>query len=151
MARNSTNSTSPRRRGPVQCRCSVGSERAPASHACLARARASSVSEREDLLSSPSLASPFFSRYICRLSVSYALTHTHTPPLLREAPSPRINLYKAKPPHHCLLSVRNCCSFHHNVCGFFRSLSPRKVRRKRWRRMKLLLLIRVLRLVHFKR
>lgn len=39
VARNSANSTSPRRRGPVQCRCSVGSERAPASHACLARAR----------------------------------------------------------------------------------------------------------------
>lgn len=116
-----------------------------------ARARLLCVGKRgPPLLSLPRL-SLLLSLYLPSIRLLRSHTHTHTPPLLREAPSPRINLYKAKPPHHCLLSVRNCCSFHHNVCGFFRSLSPRKVRRKRWRRMKLLLLIRVLRLVHFKR
>lgn len=83
VARNSANSTSPRRRGPVQCRCSVGSERAPASHACLARARALTYRKER---TSPSLSlavspllcvytslsrSPFLSRYIriCCLSL----------------------------------------------------------------------------------
>lgn len=79
VARNSANSTSPRRRGPVQCRCSVGSERAPASHACLARAR-SRIGKRGPLPLSLSrrLASP-----VCiHLSLSLSLPLSLYPYLL---------------------------------------------------------------------
>lgn len=102
VARNSTNSTSPRRRGPVQCRCSVGSERAPASHAWLARARAPlhrkertspsfSLSVSPLLCIHTSLSPPSFSLYPYLLSIS--LTCIYIYPLLRGSFSQRINLY----------------------------------------------------------
>lgn len=86
----------------MQCRCSVGSERAPASHAWLARARAPlhrkertspsfSLSVSPLLCIHTSLSPPSFSLYPYLLSIS--LTCIYIYPLLRGSFSQRINLY----------------------------------------------------------
>lgn len=88
----------------MQCRCSVGSERAPASHAWLARARAPlhrkertspsfSLSVSPLLCIHTSLSPPSFSLYPYLLSISLTCIYIYIYPLLRGSFSQRINLY----------------------------------------------------------
>lgn len=119
----------------MQCRCSVGSERAPASHACLARAR-SRIGKRGPLPLSLSrrLASPVcihlslslslpLSLYPYLLSISLACMYMCVYPLLRGSFSRRINLYVYKQPSAFRVRVRNALLPPTCVVTFGRSLA----------------------------